>query len=229
MRILFVSTMTMCACVGHAAEVVVDGRCNIFGAGHAVPPAPDGGGGGFLPAGISLIGHDLGYVELTNVSGAVTAGSGFPYNGADGGTSASGTTDVLSWGGISGVIHANRTLFLTGVFLGPASPSDPAPPRLDVTNANSVTEFWPMLAQTFFMGDGQDAASNMQRFNVPAGATRLFLGFVDAFDFGNPTNPPGHYDDNRGTLRVVTNVVPAPGVALMTLGLAGVYAKRRAR
>jgi uncharacterized protein (TIGR03382 family) len=167
-------------------------------------------------------------VELTSVTGAVRAGVTFPLNGADGGTSASGTTDVLSLGGISGLIHQNRTLFLTGVFLGPGPASDPAPARLDVTNANGVSEFSPLLAQTFFMGDGLDAAGNVQRFTIPAGATRFYLGFVDALDFGNPTDLPGHYDDNSGTLRVNTNVVPAPGVACV-LGLAGLASSRRRR
>ncbi len=228
MKAIFVSTVLVLACAGFASEVVVDGKCNIFGAGFAVPPAPGGGGGGVLPVLVPLAGHALGYVELTNVTGLVTAGVTFPLNNADGGTSASGTTDVLSFGGISGLIHSNRTLFLTGVFLGPASASNPAPPRLDVTSSNTVTEFSPLLAQTFFMGDGRDAALNLQRFNIPIGATRLYLGFVDALDFGNPTDPPGHYNDNSGSLRVTTNVIPAPGV-LGIFGLAGYATLRRRR
>lgn len=228
MRAICVSTVLAFACAGQAAQVTVDGKCNIFGAGLVSPPSPGGGGGGVLPMLISLDGHSSGYVELTSVTGSVRAGVTFPLNGADGGTSASGTTDVLSLGGISGLIHANRTLFLTGVFLGPASASNPAPPRLDVTGANAVTEFSPLLAQTFFMGDGRDAAANLQRFYIPAGATRLYLGFVDALDFGNPTDLPGHYNDNSGSLVVTTNVVPAPA-SLGALGLAGLAASHRRR
>ncbi|MCX5688921.1 MAG: hypothetical protein NTV94_03890 [Planctomycetota bacterium] len=228
MRAICVSTVLALACVAHGSQVTVDGKCNIFGAGLVSPPGPGGGGGGVLPVVISLVGHAPGYVELTSVTGFVTAGATFPLNGADGGTSASGTTDVLSLGGISGLIHANRTLFLTGLFLGPASTSNPAPPRLDVTGANEVTEFSPLLAQTFFMGDGRDAAANMQRFFIPAGATRLYLGFVDALDFGNPTDLPGHYDDNAGSLQVTTNVIPAPA-GMSVLGLAGLAASHRRR
>lgn len=228
MRAIFISSVMALACVGQGAQVTVDGKSNIFGAGLVSPPSPGGGGGGVLPVLVSVAGHASGYVELTSVEGAVSAGVTFPSNGADGGTSASGTTDVLSLGGISGLIHANRTLFLTGVFLGPANASDPAPPRLDVTNANNVTQFSPLLAQTFFMGNGRDAALNMQRFYIPAGATRLYLGFVDALDFGNPSSLPGHYNDNSGSLVVTTNVVPAPASMCM-LGLAGLAAARRRR
>ncbi|MFZ4575469.1 MAG: hypothetical protein ACOYN0_13810 [Phycisphaerales bacterium] len=228
MKALCVFTVMACTCAGYGVEVFVDGKCNIFGAGLATPPSPGGGGGGVRPVFLSLVGHSSTYVELTGVTGSVTAGVTFPLNGADGGTSASGTTDVLSFGGISGIVHANRTLFLTGLFLGPANASDPAPARLDVTNANSLPEFSPLLAQTFFMGDGLDAGGNLQRFNIPAGATRFYLGFVDALDFGNPTDLPGHYNDNGGGLLVTTNIVPAPGAAGV-LGLAWFAAARRRR
>jgi hypothetical protein len=216
------------ACAGHASIVTVDGKCNIFGAGLSSPPDPGGGGAGFLPVGLSLIGHSSGHVELLSATGGVTAGFAFPLNGPDGGTSASGTTDVLSHGGISGLIHANRTLFLVGVFLGPGPATTPAPPRLDVTDANAQTDFSPLVGQTFFMGDGRDASSNLQRFHIPVGATRLFLGFVDAFEFGDPTSTPGHYGDNGGSFRVETNVVPAPGAASMLLA-AGLISCRRRR
>lgn len=228
MRAICVSTVMAIAGVGYAAEIVVDGKCNIFGAGLVTPPAPGGGGGGVLPVLVPLAGHPYGYVELTSVTGSVSAGVGFALHSADGGTSASGTTDVLSLGGISGLVHANRTLFLTGVFLGPASATNPAPARLDVTNANTVASFAPLLAQSFFMGDGRDASLNMQRFYIPAGATRLYLGFVDALEFGNPTDLPGFYNDNSGTLRVTTNIVPAPGT-LGVLSVAGFAAGRRRR
>lgn len=227
MRTICVLTLVVCAGVALGVDVEVHGQCNIFGAGKASAPGPGGGGGGVLPILIPIDSHPLPYVEVTSVTGAVSAGSGFPLHGGDGGTSASGTTDVLSWGGISGLIHNNRTLFLTGVFLGPASASDPAPPRLDVTNANSAQTSSPLIAQTFFIGDGYDASNVLQRFNIPNGATRLYLGFVDALDFGFPTSEPGHYGDNWGSLRVTVDVVPAPATCLVGFGLLGVMSRRR--
>jgi hypothetical protein len=227
MKTLTVLAVVACAGMALAVDVVIDAKCNIFGAGFAVPPDPGGGGGGVLPVMIPVVAGSGNYVQLSNVTGQVSAGFGFPLHGADGGTSASGTTDVLSWGGISGLIHANRTLFLTGVFLGPASASDPAPARLDVTNANNGQVFSPLIAQTFFMGDGRDASNLLQRFNIPIGATRLYLGFVDAFDFGNPTSLPGHYSDNTGRITATVAVVPAPASALVGLGMLGMLGRRR--
>lgn len=227
MKYVCLIAIAVCAGGAYGVEVVVGGQCNIFGAGYAVPPSPDGGGGGILPVLIQVGGYSGGFVELPSVTGLVSAGSGFPLHGGDGGTSASGTTDVLSWGGISGLIHANRTLFLTGVFLGPGSASDPAPPRLDVTNANSAQQFAPLIAQTFFLGDGRDALNEMQRFSIPDGATRLYLGFVDSFDFGNPTNAPGHYGDNWGSLSVTVNVVPTPGSGFIGFAMLSMLRRRR--
>jgi hypothetical protein len=197
----------------------VDGKCNIFGAGLVVSTrsqrrrrwcfARDA-----APRRSRL--RDLSSCWLAPAASRL--GSPSRFDGPDGGTSAGGATDVLSYGGIAGLVHgANRTLFLTGVFLGPGPASSPAPPRLDVTNANDESAFSPLWAQTFFMGDGRDASSNMQRFNIPAGRQpRLFLGFVDAFDFGNThqSSGPLHGDDNGGSFRVETNIIPAPGVRI---------------
>ncbi len=227
MKSMYILAFYACTGVAHATIVQVQARCNIFGAGYAVPPAPGGGGGGVLPIMVPVAYVPGGYVWLSSVTGQVSAGAVFPLHGADGGTSASGTTDVLSWGGISGLIHDNRTLFLTGVFLGPSSASNPAPPRLNVTNANSQVEFSPLIAQSFFMGDGRDASDTEQRFYIPFGATRLFLGFVDALDFGNPTSNPGHYADNSGHIMATVNVLPAPAGALVGLGLMGTLCRRR--
>ncbi|MBX3382001.1 MAG: hypothetical protein KF864_00690 [Phycisphaeraceae bacterium] len=227
MKTLVAVAVVACAGLARGVVVEVDGRANIFGAGYMVAPDPGGGGGGVLPPLIPLSAGQGNVVQVTSVTGTVSAGFGFAFHGGDGGTSASGTTDVLSWGGISGLIHANRTLFLTGVFLGPASPSNPAPSRLNVTNSNNETEFWPLLAQTFFIGDGYNATGVPQRFNIPHGATRLYLGFVDAFDFGNPTSYPGHYSDNQGRLQATVVVVPAPAGVFAGLGLMCTMGRRR--
>jgi hypothetical protein len=38
---------------------------------------------------------------------------------------------------------------------------------------------------------------------VPAGATRLYLGFVDAFSFHGA---PGYHDDNSGSLEATFHI-----------------------
>ena len=56
-----------------------------------------------------------------------------------------------------------------------------------------------MVGQTFFIGDGMTPSGLQQRFIVPPNATRLYLGFADAFSF---QGPPGAYGDNTGGLSV---------------------------
>jgi len=73
----------------------------------------------------------------------------------------------------------------------------------------------------------------VQEFYAPAGATRLFLGFADAYEFGYPTSYPGYYNDNSGLLEVEFDVsfVPEPGSLLAfgtgIIGLTGIALRRR--
>ena len=57
----------------------------------------------------------------------------------------------------------------------------------------------------FPIGDGRTTSGTLQRFTVPAGATRLYLGYVDADGF---SGSPGFYDDNTGSIRVTFAVSP---------------------
>ena len=79
---------------------------------------------------------------------------------------------------------------LMGVFLSDAAPNTtPAPAtRRDYTSAAardqaSYTDI--QLKQPFFIGDGLTSGGAAQQFRVPPGATRLFLGVWDGYDFNN--------------------------------------------
>jgi hypothetical protein len=78
---------------------------------------------------------------------------------------------------------------LVGVFLDDAVPSGPLPPALNAAATATLATFAPELRQPFFIGDGLtgDGTGAGQRFVVPAGATRLFLGSHDAVG-GNYNN-----------------------------------------
>ena len=140
------------------------------------------------------------------VSGWAAAGG---YNGPDGGPFWGGVTNVPAYGGISGIEDDDATMFLVGVFLGPnGQPSNP-PSTLNVTDANTVASFSPLIGQQFFIGDGRISSQDLQTFKVPAGATRLFLGFTENYQFFDPDRLPGYYGDNGGSLTVDVEGIPS--------------------
>jgi hypothetical protein len=192
-----------------ATTLRVSAHANIFGSGHAsLPPASNGAAGaGEKPPSASVAGHGGDAVAFSRVTGELGC-AGASTNGPDGGTCAGGVTNINSLQGISGIVDINRTMFLVGVFVGSKEPADPAPQRLDFSNAHLGMDFAslsPKLDQTFFIGDGENAIGARQQFVVPSGARRLYLGFADAFAFrGNP----GTYQDNVGSVTARFSVGP---------------------
>jgi hypothetical protein len=179
---------------------VVLATANIFAAGRDAPPQPGGGGGGTLPPVWELpSGSTVGTFPCA--TGEVTPFTGQSLrNGPAGDTQGAGgeSTDVTSYEGISGIVNQGNGMFLVGVFLTDGVPSDPAPPRLDFTDVEDFEELAPEIFQTFFVGDGMG-----RTYRVPSGATRLYLGFADAFLY---EGPPGWYGNNAGELEVTVAV-----------------------
>lgn len=204
-------------------QVTVAGQANIFGAGHAVAPGPYGGGGGLVPPVVALPPDANLVVRMTSVAGTVCCVANSICNSNPDGVpqGAFGRTDITSYGGISGIVHGQSTMFLVGVFLSDQEPADPAPARLTFNTGGLTATFLelsPALNQSFFIGDGR-STGDQQIFRVPAGATRLFLGFADSKEFGEPSTPPGYYGDNSGLLQVELTVnsdspVPARRISL---------------
>lgn len=123
--------------------------------------------------------------------------------------------DVLlgSIGALSGVRYRGfYSLPLFGVFLGPALPGV-SPTALDFREAEDFVHLFPQLGQVFWIGDGlhRTGFGVPQEFHVPAGATRLFVGFYDPIP-----------NDNAGGLNVLPSfhaTTDAPATAPGTLGL----------
>ena len=178
-------------------RVIVPAQANIFGAGRGTPPDPGGGGGGVLPPSVPLSGGGGRIVTFPKVVGRVNPISWTDdWNGPAG--DRVGPTDVVSYRGISGLVHKRNGMFLAGVFLTDTRPSGPAPPRLDFTGREGFSVLAPRIAQTFLIGSGKGHA-----FRAPPGATRLLLGFADGFLY---QGLPGWYDNNAGGLRATVRV-----------------------
>jgi hypothetical protein len=201
--------------------------------------APGGGGGGVLPPSFGFTAAPGRVLTFSSVVGATDCCSRSPAAMiADGTTSliASGTTNIGAGNGISGIV-APRQMFLAGAFLDDSVPGGAAPASLDFSSlGTSFASLSPQLRQMFFIGDGLTGIGigSAQQFNVPTGATRLFLGFADTSLFVNLN--PGFYNDNLGTLRATleissgTAVVPVPAslpLLLTGLGLFGFLTRRR--
>ena len=173
---------------------MVSGHANIFGAGSEVAPGPGGEGGGVLPPSWQLP-RGTRFVTFPTITGRVTPMQALVSPGGPGGDR-QGATDVTSYGGISGIVDRRNGMFLVGVFLTDDPPAPPAPKRLDFTKRERSRTVAPRIAQTFFIGDGTDRS-----VRVPRGATRLFLGFADAYSGGHfYQGEPGFYGNNGGYL-----------------------------
>ena len=220
-----------------AATLSVDGKSNLFASGQAAVTQPGGGGGGVLPPSFTFAAGPGQVLTFSSVSGFTDCCNRTPGMNADGTTNliASGNTTINAGNGISG-IQAPGQMFLAGVFLTGAVPAGAAPASLDFTGNTAFTSLSPLLNQMFYIGDGLtgNGSGTTQSFLVPTSATRLFLGFADAFDFTAPNH--GFYNDNLGELRATfeitggTSVVPVPAalpLLLSGLGLFGWLSRRR--
>jgi hypothetical protein len=139
-------------------------------------------------------------------------------------------TDVNPANGISDPANVPAGS-LVGVFLDDNQPNlSPAPPSLDfqlVPGGVFYTTLTPGLKQVFYIGDGHNAGSAFsgiqQEIIVPAGATRLYLGYGD---YGATFNNGGSFD-------VDVSTVPEPATLIIWsllggLGIAlGVWRRRK--
>jgi|LGOV01.1.fsa_nt_gb hypothetical protein len=225
--ILVSTVLVFISVVSFAATIIVDGKSNIYGAGHITPPAPGGGNGGILPPSHTFSATSGQVLTFSNISGSVSYNSGGNWWGPDG-YGARG--NCQSYGGISGINNFRRQA-LIGLFLEDTETVDPAPPSLnfsDIGLTDSFDQLYPDINQLFFIGDGLTGtgSGHIQIFHVPDTATRIFLGFIDF----NDDTFYAYYHDNLGahTATFDINPVPVPSaVWLLSSGLFSVVAVKR--
>lgn len=206
-----------------------------------IAPAPDvaPANSPALVVGLPLTG---GMVLTFDVTGKVGYGPGFFRQSGPDGMLYLGLFHTTHLAGAENGIANTTTRLnaLMGVFLDDSQPDlSPAPGALDFSPGGNVpggtnySSLSPALKQPFFIGDGLDSLANPQQIIAPEGATRLFLGVADGWD----------WTDNTGSYAVRVNyspvlspasgeLVPEPGtLALLLSGTAGLglFAWRRRR
>ena len=160
----------------------VSGAAIIWGAGNTTT-APDGQA--VLPPSVTF---DLGAtsISFSDFSGTVKYTAALLRTVLKAKQAGPTSAGMAGYPGFSSI---GRQFFLVGVFLGPGAATGPAPAALAYSGTSSnASVFNPLLAQVFFIGDGQGSAGQ-QTFNIPTGATRLFWGFGDGARFASH---PGH-------------------------------------
>ena len=214
-------------CASAANAVVVPGSSDPWLAG--MPAGSTASSGDVAPAqspvlvpGLTL---SVGQVLTFGVTGSVShvpAPSGLSPDG-DGFTSHSAGAQ----NGIAGLTAPFESLI--GVFLDAVQPDlSPAPSGLNFsTLGTSFASLSPLLKQPFFIGDGLTGTGTgaVQDFTVPSGATRLFLGTMDAFG----------WFDNSGAFDVSVNgvspppSVPEPGTLMLLVSALAAFPLLRRR
>jgi len=147
-------------------------------------------------------------ITVTGVTGWV---ENFPASSGDGPTGDAGNAQTVgAVNDISGFGNAPINA-LVGVFLG-STLTGPAPASLDLSGGTTTGLL--ELQQIFLIGNGGS-------FVAPTGATALYLGTIDGYQWNN----------NSGQFNVtLTGVVPEPATwAMMLVGFGGLGAVMRSR
>ncbi len=162
------------------AQPIVPGYANVWLAGHlsgtTARQTDSAPADSPKRAGITVVGgHDLIFTVAGGTSNG-PSGPGLPPDGAN----------IITHDEENSIASLTAPLTaLVGVFLDGSVPSGPAPEAyLDYTTdvARNAAHYAPGLRQPFYIGDGMTADGFAQTFRVPAGATRLYLGALDAYD-----------------------------------------------
>lgn len=158
-----------------------------------------------IPPFIDVTGWEAAGVKLSITATGIWAHApDYPHTGPDGYGANYATHGEYDQLGISRVYAPLNSLI--GVFLGDDAPDPAAIPASLMFGIDDMTT--PVLQQTFAIG------SNLENITIPSGATRLFFGIHDEYEWWN----------NDGDMNVTVTPEPA---TLLLLGLGGFLLRRR--
>jgi len=121
-------------------------------------------------------------------------------------------------GPFSGYATTDFTGALVGLFTEDSLPGTAPPPlRFYISDSsqggipNNFAELSPQIGQVFFVGDGLTGTGSgaHQLFQVPATATRLYLGYVDSCG-GSGFTSPSCFKDNGGAVTAFFGIFAQP-------------------
>jgi hypothetical protein len=182
-----------------AQAAFVDARAMIYQAGGNLPPSA------VDPVLFPVVsGPDQAIIfpGITGTTDCHAAGDDCLPTGPEGNLGAVATISAVN--ALSGIVYRGwYSLPLMGVFLGPTLPGV-APVGRDFSHWEDFVHLFPTVGQVFWIGDGLNGtgAGLTQIFHVPAGATRLFVGFIDPVP-----------NDNGDSLWVLPAVITTSGVS----------------
>jgi len=126
-------------------------------------------------------------ITFAGINGGANNFSGGTTYDADGNTGWIASYLPGAENGIADILTPGNSII--AVFLNDTQPNKAGavPNRLDFSTRSSrdFTSLSPQLRQPFFIGDGRTSRGEPQQFVVPAGATRMFLGTMDSFEWSN--------------------------------------------
>ena len=138
----------------------------------------------------------------TSVTMTIKPGVAMTFDGINGGANNQSSSTVFDADGNPNNIQSNYSgndngfgnmtaplNALVGVFLDDNRPDQSNPPsgplNFSTEDQRDFTSLQPKLKQMFFIGDGRNSDGVVQQFIPPAGATRLYLGTWDGYEWNN--------------------------------------------
>lgn len=95
---------------------------------------------------------------------------------------------------------------VVGVFLDDNAPNMTSPPPTLNFSSEASRDFntlSPQLKQVFFIGDGVNSSEDVQQFIIPSGATRLYIGQMDEYEWNNNTGERTYRFTRPGRVELV--------------------------